>query len=485
MAIAGIADGVGMSALFERDYERASPMLAARAQEESRRLLADRSRRPAEWMKTFKRFRGVQPDTLLEVRLTAGDRMFVHVDGDQLTYFRMGEHDLLIQKNSREIRSSLAKARLNVKQISDAWVPGGGQSFLPSNSGEAAGLRFMPEELGPEWAYYLSEDQVAVGERVLDNLLRSVEGQPSMDLVLGGPGTGKTSVLLWLFWQLSALEGEISIGLSISDGLATYLESSTGWDLGRFRSVASTNGGMDVLLVDDPGSLQSVTEAALRGTGVVAALDPLQLDQAVTDVEFIGFVQQHGAGRHWLTSCYRQKEAVGRVARRIMDVVASSSPFLDVRKKATFAKEHEVLTAQCNEVTFPNPTGFYRDYTESPERDWYEYVEWLKRLGDRGLLTTSWPALLLVVDEQVALPRVWTEALASVPYRLVGLRGIHEIKGLEFNHVAIVMGPELRDALEEGFQGSGRRQYDVYRLLRIPFTRARDSIAVFLSPGGR
>ena len=56
------------------------------------------------------------------------------------------------------------------------------------------------------------------------------------------------------------------------------------------------------------------------------------------------------------------------------------------------------------------------------------------------------------------------------------------IKGLEFQHVVLLLSPSRYHAAESGFTGSGLRLYDEYRLLRIPFSRAKDSLAVFV-PG--
>jgi len=53
------------------------------------------------------------------------------------------------------------------------------------------------------------------------------------------------------------------------------------------------------------------------------------------------------------------------------------------------------------------------------------------------------------------------------------------VKGLEYQHVALVLSRERLIAVQNGFSGTGRRLYNDYRLLRIPFTRAKDSLAVF------
>ena len=54
-----------------------------------------------------------------------------------------------------------------------------------------------------------------------------------------------------------------------------------------------------------------------------------------------------------------------------------------------------------------------------------------------------------------------------------------DVKGLEFQHVFIFINKTLFDEIHNGFKGTGTRVYEKRRLLRIPFSRAKDSLVTF------
>jgi hypothetical protein len=68
----------------------------------------------------------------------------------------------------------------------------------------------------------------------------------------------------------------------------------------------------------------------------------------------------------------------------------------------------------------------------------------------------------------------------DIAREIVDLGRLGSIKGLEYQHVILILSERRYRELQEGFSGSGPRLYQDYRLLRIPFTRAKDSIAVFV-----
>ena len=91
-----------------------------------------------------------------------------------------------------------------------------------------------------------------------------------------------------------------------------------------------------------------------------------------------------------------------------------------------------------------------------------------------------WPPLLVVTDESLKVPEEWRRIWREVDCREVSFVSLGEIKGLEFQHCFIFLTEELYSALESGFKGSGQAVYNQRRLLRIPFSRAKDSIVTFV-----
>lgn len=70
--------------------------------------------------------------------------------------------------------------------------------------------------------------------------------------------------------------------------------------------------------------------------------------------------------------------------------------------------------------------------------------------------------------------------MGEARYAMVTLDDVESIKGLDFQHVLLVMGEANYREASAGFQGVGRRVYENRKLLRIPFTRARDSMTVLV-----
>jgi hypothetical protein len=216
---------------------------------------------------------------------------------------------------------------------------------------------------------------------------------------------------------------------------------------------------------------------------VVVAFDPLQLSESLSDADYSGMVEAHEAKEWRLRDCYRQKEVVGRHALQIATRVAESSPYLDESKQRRHAKAHRKLTNRANFLTFRNPSGHAVTYPHGTLRDWREHVRWIAR---QAPLWTHWAPVLVIIEDGVELPPRWVQELdgADVTYELIRLRDLQTVKGLEYQHVVLVLSHERHADLERGFSGSGRRLYNDYRLLRIPFTRAKDSVAVFVGDVG-
>ena len=82
----------------------------------------------------------------------------------------------------------------------------------------------------------------------------------------------------------------------------------------------------------------------------------------------------------------------------------------------------------------------------------------------------------------------WRVVLRGLTYEFVEFRPelaiyqVASIKGMEYQHVLLVIGEDLFEQLESGFEGSGQGEYHNRRMMRIPFTRAKDSLVTIVSP---
>jgi hypothetical protein len=235
-------------------------------------------------------------------------------------------------------------------------------------------------------------------------------------------------------------------------------------------------------LLDDPsdtGAIRAACELCRSGAAkaVIVAFDPLQLQDSLEDNSYSEIIGQYTVKEYILKSCYRQKEEVGASALRVAEAVAQSSPFLDESKKRRYATDRHRLTALANEVVFRNPSGRATTYDPGTGADWNAHFSWLRRQAG---LWRDWSPLLLVLDPDVTLTPSAEAELSTVKHDRIDLRHALTVKGLEYQHVVMWLSAQRYDALQKGFSGSGQRLYNEYRLLRIPFSRARDSVAVFV-----
>lgn len=86
----------------------------------------------------------------------------------------------------------------------------------------------------------------------------------------------------------------------------------------------------------------------------------------------------------------------------------------------------------------------------------------------------------MIEEDSPAIYWPWDSWLTGVRHCIVGLRGARTVKGLDFQHAVLLMGPELYDSTQTPFKGVSRSVYESRKHLRIPFTRARDSLTVLL-----
>ncbi len=92
------------------------------------------------------------------------------------------------------------------------------------------------------------------------------------------------------------------------------------------------------------------------------------------------------------------------------------------------------------------------------------------------------PGLLLILDglELSAEAKGIFKQFNRINYvKTISMNEVNKVKGLEFQHVFIFIRKNLFGEIQNGFKGSGQRVYHQRRLLRIPFSRAKDSLVTF------
>lgn len=423
---------------------------------------------------------------VLEMDVTGGPRMLGHWEPPCLTLVDVGKHEIMDAIDCRDVSSAL---RSREQAPSQFW-PSTPTKFFTRKS--AKSWAQYANEWDKSWLYFLDEQQDQVATAIYMQSLEclTTTNQYQIHHILGGPGTGKTSILLNLLKRFN--DDGIDAKLILPDSVKEYVKSASPINVKPYEVDVSDQSPCDILLVDDPESLDALIELGDLGphgltTVLVFAFDPLQLDGTLADSDYAKLVRQHDIELHTLETCYRQKENVGIQAKHVFDTVARSTPFYRDDKKQSFTEAHAQLTKLSNEITFPNPDGDVELHENATQADLLKELKSIKE--QPGGLWKHWPPLLVaVIDKQLdGLPPTWRDSLlrTGVPYRYVAHDEILTVKGVEFQHAFIVMGKQLYDQINLGFEGSGRRVYEALRLLRIPYSRAKDRLVVFVLPPKR
>lgn len=174
---------------------------------------------------------------------------------------------------------------------------------------------------------------------------------------------------------------------------------------------------------------------------------------------------------------------MGESAKHVIDMVARSTPFLAEQKIENYHGKHHWLTTKANNVRFINPAGYIQYYVGATVADIQQEVS--RILSTHWLMWKFSPGLLVVegLDNNYALSDASNavfQPLEQIDYvRRTTLSRIQELKGLEFQHVFIFMDTKAFHEIQNGFSGTGQRIYNQRRLLRIPFSRAKDSLVTF------
>lgn len=433
-------------------------------------------------VRRYDRVAGIRKQ-VLEIDISGNGRLLAHFANSNLTLLDVGPKHIVPRYNKQKLCQDLD----NCEKAPDHFWPERPSGFFaeyPDTSIQPYGM-----ELYPEWAYWLDQEQDAVQQAIQNDLL----GMMALLLnttgrtffLVGGPGTGKSCILLNLLKNY--VEQDFNVGLAMADQLVDYVARSTNTTVKEHLIAGGWAAhGLDILLVDDPPNTATIEQyARLVQQGnvkiVVIAFDPLQLDTSMTDQEYQELVKAYQAQVFALSTCYRQKEHVGQATKKAADVIAASTPFLDQRKIEDYHGKRSTLTQLANEMQFSNPRGYTRVYEKATVQNVQDEV---RRINKPGLLWQHWHSLLVVEPHSGSLHSECYQAMNQVKTMIITIDDIRSVKGLEFQHVFLFLNRDLYEQVEYGFEGSGQRIYDQRRLLRIPFSRAKDSLVTFVLGDG-
>lgn len=417
---------------------------------------------------------------IIEIDISGANRLLADYSENRITLLNMGDHDVPKRYTDHECQFDLMHAQKAPAQ----FYPEQKTNFF-SNCPDKTVYRKYQDEMSAEWLYVLEKEQAKILEELEEKFLYTT--QDFSTFIVGGPGTGKTCILLNLLKFCT--EFDYRVGISISDEVMNYIEAATDADIARYRVNLKAMPELDLLLVDDPSHAELMQALELKksknAATIVAGFDPLQIDEAISDQDFGKICYDNKIEVRQLTQCYRQKENLGKNTKQIVEIIADSTPFVAEHKIQAFRSERKKLTNLSNNLEFVNPNGYLKTYENTTIADVRCEVNciWNARelMWDhcQGLLILLGKCQLSSETEDLFKMLKRRNYVKTITFDENKFEQVNKIKGLEFQHVFAFINKNLYDELQNGFRGTGQNVYKQRRLLRIPFSRAKDSLVTF------
>lgn len=332
-----------------------------------------------------------------------------------------------------------------------------------------------------EWIRFLDKPQLKVRDEILSDLVKGTS--PGIHVLLGGPGTGKTMVLIDL-----ALEYELATGITptlrLPAGVKHYVTES-----GQFLPSLYSSGS-SVVLIDDPATFEELEKTVVRekalGHTVVIGIDPTQWHARRTIEKFSKFMNLNDVKRHELSFCYRQGGVVGRQAVALVQKFLSQSSAFAAEERVfaerSLASDWEKLCLE--DITFADEDGHFNLY----ENDYDLETVFFEQLQKAASFQTArnWPKVLIGCPNKNALPDCVKKALerAAVLYpelkpRIREFRQVTEVRGTEYETVLVVIDPSQLQTLRKGVKAASTPDWERATSLLAFFTRAENRLAIF------
>lgn len=484
------------SAEFKEQYLRAMPPLQCAVQgafRDFRNRLASLGLQALghydRWETLKKPAKQLGQSSVLELDVTQEHRMLALHGASRFTFVALGAKK--DQRRWDRLEDNLGKRWLKSQVASTSQLPEDFEVPSPSTAATPASdaLPQCFSEESQEWMFYLDDEQSAVlrslQSEVEDHLLSDLQ-RPMLKSILGGPGTGKTVILLKLL-QWAMHEG-FSVAMHCSDAIRTSLSAALSATIPSDPGTLKRR--LDLLLIDDPDAIGSVRNMMDPGDGppprcIVCAFDPLQLDDLPSENEMESLDKLAGGGSTSLRTCYRQRAVIAKHVIKVTEAIARSSPFSADTKMNSFREYYGRVLKHYNEMDTVYPQG---EYCVLPSTGAEQRLE--ARLGRLFSNPRNWkhrPCILCAYDDDFGLDRF--PRLPGVPRRLdqsrvttIAVKDAKSVRGVEFQHAILCLGETTFEEVTAGFSGSGQRRFHWRRGLRILLSRPRDSLIIVTFP---
>jgi len=432
--------------------------------------------------------------------VTSGDRLIYVIEKQTLILVDIGTHDVMDQyaKTSKKTKLEDLKSATEPeiwfkKIIQKVMLQKSGiiknldnrtpqqvdvSSILKEEkNGEEFRFKYL-EELDDKWVHFLDEEQSKISNEIFDLVFQPSESM-SINFILGGPGTGKTVVLLNLANKLE--KSGRSISFQLSKPVFKYLNTGPT----KIPGVNFGPGPGVVVLIDDPIDSDHLSDLirkarSAKANSIVIALDPLQWHEKSMPENFEKIFTNYNAKIYPLINCYRQSKGVAEKSMEITrKLFASNSRFILEEKQQV---ERDNLAPFINlslGMQFVDNSGRYKIYTKEIENS-VEYE--INRFRERDFIWVHTNPIVFVYEENFSdKTKKLIQSKARGINRLdINLSKYQDIRGVEFQELFLFASKNYWDSVTSGKKGLGSAEWEKITCLHTILSRPKDGLCIFV-----
>jgi len=431
--------------------------------------------------------------------VTSGDRLVYVVEKDQLILVDIGKHEVMddyarMSKNARDIdirsrdevdlwfanklskkllekssprhKKNTGQQKVDLSEIMDEEIQGDDFRYT------------FEEELNENWVVFLDGQQSKVANEVFKDLDAPKDGL-KIHYVLGGPGTGKTIILLNIAIRLENAGKAVSFQLSPE--VLKYLNSGStrvpGANLGPGPGV--------ILLIDDPTDLQSMNgmirqAKSSKCKAVIIALDPLQWHEKEMPETFERIWSNYENTTHKLDVCYRQSAAVARKQLKLLASLLGKNSrfFVDEKQKMEKINLAPYLNLSLD-MKFVDEAGRYKIYTSDTKKNFVKEVE---RFRKREFIWKHTHPIAFIYKDD--LPKEFrnyakhnSQGLNRIEFNFSDYK---KTRGVEYQELFLFLDSEFWRRIHDGQQGLKTSDWQQIACLHTLFSRPKDGLVLFI-----
>jgi hypothetical protein len=334
------------------------------------------------------------------------------------------------------------------------------------------------EELDEKWVLFLDEQQSKVANQIYNDL-EIPEDEVKIHFILGGPGTGKTIVLLNIAIRLEN-DGK-AVSFQLSQEVLKYLNSGSA----KVPGVNLGPGPGVVLLVDDPADLQSMNGIIRQAKSnkckaVIIALDPLQWHEKEMPETFEKIWSDNENTTHKLDVCYRQAAGVAKKQLKLFaSLLGKNSRFLVEEKQK---REKIDLAPYLNlslDMTFVDESGRYKLFLSDAQAN---FVKEIERFRKREYIWKHTHPIAFVYHDDLPkevrdFTKQYSQGLNRIEFNFSDYK---KTRGVEYQELFLFLDTEFWKKINDGQQGLKTSDWQQIACLHTLFSRPKDGLVIFV-----